>query len=268
MEQKGIVSDMFSIMQLIALSYDLPLNLSYTDSIYAQYLQEKDIIADYQITYLDSLDQVMATAGTPIARGYATDTIPIVNGTKVAATVDITPPVVFRTMFGILLLSVVMLALIIACMFYVTRHFISQQHIMRLRESFTQALTHDMKTPLSSIRTVLDHFQNGTLDPHPELKTRFNAIAIEQCLDLQAMVNQVLTVAYSDQKQLALNRQTLDLPAMMRALIDKFTAKGGKSIEFAEEYDLRGADVYADPLYLSNAVSNLFDNAIKYSDWV
>jgi two-component system phosphate regulon sensor histidine kinase PhoR len=52
---------------------------------------------------------------------------------------------------------------------------------------------------------------------------------------------------------------------MINSLIDKFTVRSDKVIEFSQKYDLNKKPIYADPFYLENAISNLIDNAIKYS---
>jgi two-component system phosphate regulon sensor histidine kinase PhoR len=105
----------------------------------------------------------------------------------------------------------------------------------------------------------------GVLDSNPETKSKFTDIAIEQSLNLQAMVNQILTVAYIDKKEIILNKEPIDLPHTIQSLINKFSVKGGKPVKFTAGYDLRDEVVYADLLHLTNAVSNLIDNAIKYS---
>jgi two-component system phosphate regulon sensor histidine kinase PhoR len=97
------------------------------------------------------------------------------------------------------------------------------------------------------------------------MKEQFNEIAIEQVVRLQAMVNQVLTLAYSNSKQLDLKREDIDIRQMIGSLITKFSVEKDKEIQFTEKYDLKHVVVHADALYLSNAISNLIDNAIKYS---
>jgi two-component system phosphate regulon sensor histidine kinase PhoR len=122
-----------------------------------------------------------------------------------------------------------------------------------------------MKTPLATIYSVLTQFKNGTVNKNPELRQKFCTIAIEQAVNLQSVVNQILTLAYIKKKQLALNKQLIDLPEMIQSLIDNFTVRTEKIVAFQTCYNLEDNNVYADSLYLNNAISNLIDNAIKYS---
>jgi len=97
------------------------------------------------------------------------------------------------------------------------------------------------------------------------LRQKISNIAIEQTLHLQSTVNRILTLAFIEEKKLTLNKQVIDFPSMIQTLIDEFTIKTGKQITFQTFYDLQNSSVYADPYYLSSVISNLFDNAIKYS---
>jgi two-component system phosphate regulon sensor histidine kinase PhoR len=200
-----------------------------------------------------------------INKGFKTTVVPIINGEKVYAIVKITAPVVFRNMFAILTVSILIFFFIIACMIYEIKIFLNQHYINQLRENFTHALTHDMKTPLAATHSVLIQLENGTLNKNPDLRQRFISIAIEQTLNLQAIVNRILTLTYIESKQLIINKQSIDLQEIIQRLIDKFTVKSNKKIGFQTFYDFKDRVVYADPFYLDNAISNLIDNAIKYS---
>jgi two-component system phosphate regulon sensor histidine kinase PhoR len=268
---ESIISQQYGFMQQILSFEKISFDLSLADSIFSSFLQENHLPFIYQINYTDSLNTLINTVGPTIKKGFKTSIIPIVNGTKAQANIKITPPAVFRNMLAILSVSVLILLFIIACLIYEIKIFLTQHHLNQLRDNFTHALTHDMKTPLATIHTVLDQLDKGILDNHPEMRKKFNAIATEQTLNLQSLVNKILTLAYIEKKQLTLNKQAIDLPTMIQSLVDKFSVKNGKIIQFQTTYNLKFKNnpidviIYADPLFLSNAVSNLIDNALIYS---
>ena len=265
-ENKGtLISQQVDFIQHILLHEGACFNLNTVDSIYATCLHEHDIHVQYCLHHTDSIGNIIESCGTDIDKEFHTVAMPVVNGTKAGAIVKIPPPAIFRSMLKILIVSILIFFLIIACMIYEVKVFLTQRQLHQLRNDFVHALSHDMKTPLATIHSVLISLQNGSLDAHPEKKREFGSIAVEQILDLQSIVDQILTVAYIDRKQLALNRQEINLPEMIRSLIDKFRVRKGKNIEFCEKYNLKEKPVYADPFYLKNAISNLIDNAIKYS---
>jgi len=266
-ETKGnLASQQLDFIQQILFYEGVFFDLTKADSIYTAFLHEDNIHVQYRLNYMDSLGKIIESRGENIDKGFNTNIIPIFNGTKVGAIIKVSPPAIFRSMLDILIVSVLIFFFIIACLIYQDNIFLTQNHLHQLRKSFVQTLSHDMKTPLASIHSVLAQLNSGSLDTHPETKSRFTAIAMEQTINLQAIIDQILTVAHAEQKQLTLDKQAIDLPQMIRSLIDKFMVRKEKDIEFSEKYDLKENPIYADPFYLKNAISNLIDNAIKYSE--
>lgn len=266
LSQQNIVPMEFIAMQyIVGEQAKLPLNLYSLDSIYTLLLEDKKIHAIHNIIYSDSLGNIQEQTFPDIKQGYKTPRVPIINSESIQAITYITIPTIFRNMGGLLLLSALIVCLIISCLIYAAHTLITQQQLNKLRDNFTYAITHDMKTPLATIHTVLDQTEKGILDNHPEMKSKFTKVAIEQTLNLQALVNQILTVAYIEQRRLSLNKQSTNLPDMIQSLIDKFSVGQEKKIEFSTRYDLKDNMLYVDSFYLSNAISNLIDNAVKYS---
>ncbi|WP_160150113.1 sensor histidine kinase KdpD [Parabacteroides sp. Marseille-P3160] len=262
-DHRGVISQQFDITQQLLVIKGIPLNLFTLDSIYSSMLSQNNIKAEYTLIYRDST-KVLKAIGK-VKDGYKTDRIPIVHGTELQAIVDISAPVVFKQMTAVLSLSVLILLLIIACLFYEVRFFFSQQRLNHLRDDFTHALTHDMKTPLNSIYMVIDQLGKGVLDNNPTLRTQFCEVATEQVLNLQNLVDKILTIAKMEEKKLTLSKKEINLPLMIQSLVDKFTVGSKKKLFFKTSYDLKERILLADPVYLSEAISNLIDNAIKYS---
>jgi len=264
-EEDGIMSEHFFIVQSLLKIKDTPFDIFALDSLYTVILKENNLKLDYRLTYRDSLNNVVDTTGKEINDGFKINPISIIDGKKIEAIIRITPSRIFMNMLGVLILSILVLILIVACLIYQTKVFLNQFHLNQLRDNFTHALTHNMKTPLGTIHVVIDQLNKGLLDNQPEIRNKHCAIATEQVLNLQALTNQILTLAYIEKKQLTLNKQPIELPQMIQLLIDKFSVQEDKTVEFKTHYDLKNVELNADPVYLSNALSNLFDNSIKYS---
>jgi len=261
----SVSSQQFSMAQQLMKNYDIHFNIINADSIFHSLLQSKRYPFQYQIFYADSLKNVIEISGQEVYKGFTTDVFSIINGEKTYATVKVATPVVFKNMLAILIVSILIFVFIFACLIYEIKILLNQHHLIRLRENFTYALTHDMNTPLTTIHSVLIELEKGTIDKSPEIRQKFSVIAIDQVLNLQAIINRVLTLAYIEKRQLSLNKQSIDLPEMIQSLIDKFSIRSYKIITFQTFFDLKDATVYADSFYLKNVISNLIDNAIKYS---
>lgn len=165
---------------------------------------------------------------------------------------------------GILLLSTaVMVVFAFIGLFYQIKIIITERKIARLKEYFSYAMIHDMKTPISSAIMCTSRLHSGKLDDKPEIKNHYFTIVENELEHLLALSNKVLTLAKLEQHKLEMNKKEVPLSPMIEDLIEKFTIKTEKTIHFTT--DLKTEKVYADEEFLKEAISNLIDNAIKYS---
>lgn len=165
---------------------------------------------------------------------------------------------------GILLLSTaVMVVFAFIGLFYQIKIIITEREIARLKEDFSYAMIHDMKTPISSAIMCTSRLHSGKLDDKPEIKNHYFTIVENELEHLLALSNKVLTLAKLEQHKLEMNKKEVPLSPMIEDLIEKFTIKTEKTIHFTT--DLKTEKVYADEEFLKEAISNLIDNAIKYS---
>lgn len=239
-------------------------DLSVLDSIYNAMLEQQNIEMEYYLCYQDSM-KVLDSVGDSSLWGIKSKEVPIVNDTKVHAIFSIAMPLVLSQMLWMLVVSVLMFLLIIICFVYELKVIFTQRRLTQLRDDFSHALVHDMKTPLGTIYMAVDQWGKGVLDKSPELRSKFADTAKAQVLNLQALVDKILTIAYLEQRKLTLDPKIMDLSNMIQGLVDKFSIQAKKPISFKINIDLESTHIIADPVYLTNAVSNLIDNAIKYS---
>lgn len=263
-QSEGVLAQQNEALQRLMVFEDINFDLSVLDSIYNAMLEQQNIEMEYYLCYQDSM-KVLDSLGDSSLRGIKSKEVPIVNDTKVQAIFSITMPLVLSQMLWMLVVSVLMFLLIIICFVYELRVIFTQRRLTQLRDDFSHALVHDMKTPLGTIYMAVDQWGKGVLDKNPELRSKFSDTAMAQVLNLQALVDKILTIAYLEQKKLILDPKIMDLSNMIQGLVDKFSIQTKKPVSFKIDIDLESTHIIADPVYLTNAVSNLIDNAIKYS---
>ena len=143
------------------------------------------------------------------------------------------------------------------------RYLDEQKMMADLRNDFSYAMVHDMKSPLSSIIMGARFLHSGKVDDKPQIKEKYYSIIESEAEHLLALVNKLLTISKLENKKLILNKQTVNLEPIIDDLVEKAKAKTEKNIDFI--VDLMTKHVLADEQYLAEAISNLIDNAIKYS---
>jgi two-component system phosphate regulon sensor histidine kinase PhoR len=172
-------------------------------------------------------------------------------------------PTLARQLSPLFLASGIILILFGAILLRLLRYLDEQKMMADLRNDFSYAMVHDMKSPLSSIIMGARFLHSGKVDDKPEIKEKYFTIIESEANHLLTLVNKLLTISKLENKKLILNKQTFNLEPVIDDLIEKAKAKTEKNIDFT--VDLLTKHVLADEQYLTEAISNLIDNAIKYS---
>ena len=238
------------------------------DSIYAHMLDSIGFPAAVASCIVDSTGRIMKASSQLDIHGKGvlrTSPLPIsFDGTRFLQGVITNPyRVIFQRMTLLLLATVLIMVLVIACIIYQIRIILRQNKIAKLREDFSYAMIHDMKTPLSSILMGTQILETGKLDAQPEKKARYFRILREEGEHLLSLTNKVLTLSKLEKHQLKLEKETCSLRPMLEDLAEKYKAKAVKHIVY--KWNLQADTVYADEEFLKEALSNLIDNAVKYS---
>ena len=172
-------------------------------------------------------------------------------------------PELARRLSPLFAASAIILILFGAILLRLLRYLDEQKLMADLRNDFSYAMVHDMKSPLSSIIMGARFLHSGKVDDKPQIKEKYYAIIESEAEHLLALVNKLLTISKLENKKLILNKQTVNLEPIIDDIIEKAKTKTEKKLHFI--VDLLNHHVLADEQYLAEAISNLVDNAIKYS---
>lgn len=138
-----------------------------------------------------------------------------------------------------------------------------QERVRLLREDFSYAMVHDMKSPLTSIIMGTKYLHSGVLEKKPEMKEKYFCIIEDEAQHLLALINRLLTISKLEHGKLNIQKAEIDLEAMIEDVVDKYKAKSAKPIHITTLFGATSA--LADEEYLKEAISNIVDNATKYS---
>ena len=172
-------------------------------------------------------------------------------------------PELAKKLSPLFLISAIILGFFAIIIIQLLRFITEQEQMAELRNDFSYAMVHDMKSPLSSIIMGAHFLHSGKVDDKPQIKEKYYTIIEDEAEHLLALVNKLLTISKLENKKLILNKWDLDIEPIITDLIDKAKAKATKPLEIVT--DLKIKNVLADEQYLTEAIANLLDNAIKYS---
>ena len=248
----------------------LPVSLVAVDSIAKEMLSERRITNEITIDLIDaSTGRVLATSNPRFHvhfGGFVASQAVAVNYERthgVRVLVDNPYSIIFSRMIVLLIASLILLALVVWSILQQMRFIRQQDKIASLRQDFTYAMVHDMKTPLSSIIMSLRSLRSGKLDGKEELKQKYMGIAQDEASQLLDLTNKILTLSRLENHKLELHVDRVELKPLLDDLVQRFTVKATKKVSF--DVQLSVPSMLADPQYLSEALSNLMDNSIKYS---
>jgi signal transduction histidine kinase len=168
---------------------------------------------------------------------------------------------------ALLVLGIVFFVLIITGLVLNTTFLIREIRRNEQHDAFINSVTHELKTPITSIRLYLETLK--TRDVTEAQREEFYEIILADTNRLLQTVEQVLRAARTGHKQRPLNRTVVDLREMVRECLDltrvRYKLDEG-ALHYTESLDNSGAQVMGDADELRAAVSNLLDNAVRYSD--
>ena len=269
MPNRWLMSSIHTGMQdYIYTEIHLDISLPTLDSIYAHLLDSVGIRAEVASCIVDSTGRVLrASEGKGLRPGGILKTDPLMLDFEEARFVQgvITNPywVIARQMILVLVATVLIIVVLVGCIAWQMRIILRQDKVAKLREDFSYAMIHDMKTPLSSIVMGTRILETGRLDSQPEKRAQYFRILREEGEHLISLTNKVLTLAKLEHRQLRLDKTECLLRPMLEDLAAKYQAKAEKPIRYVWKLDAPA--VYADEEFLREALSNLIDNAVKYS---
>ena len=138
-----------------------------------------------------------------------------------------------------------------------------QKTLANIRNDFSYAMVHDMKSPLSSIIMGCNFLKSGKLDDKPELKRQYFTIVENEANHLLSLVNKLLTISKLENKKMIISKSVADVEGIIHNIVNNYEAKKTKDIEFVT--DIKAKTAFADENYLAETINNLVDNAVKYS---
>lgn len=164
--------------------------------------------------------------------------------------------------FGIVFFSLIIVGVVLTTIFLVREIRRNEQH-----DAFINAVTHELKTPITSISLYLQTLKTRNVE-EPQ-RTEFYDIMLADTDRLLNTVEQVLRAGRVSHRRRRLNPTIIDLGEIVRECLDLTRIRynlGPEALNYKESLGGERARVAGDEDDLRAAVSNLLDNAIKYSD--
>lgn len=164
--------------------------------------------------------------------------------------------------------GVIFFTLMIITAFYITvRTLLVQKKLSEIKNDFINNMTHEFKTPLATISLAVDALRNEKVAQDRQKSEYFSAIIKEENKRMNKQVETILQAALMDRQELQLNLVPVHVHEIIQDVTDNFQLqlqekKGQSILQLNASNDL----LEADEVHFTNLISNLMDNAVKYSN--
>ena len=166
-----------------------------------------------------------------------------------------------RFMIPAIIFTLVLLITFIFTIFIIFR----QKRYTEIKNDFINNMTHELKTPISSISLAAQMLGDDTVPKSAQMQKHLGGIINDESKRLRFLVEKVLQMSMFDRKTVSFKKKELDLNELLEQTASTFSLRvehtGGKIYTEIEAVD---SAIYVDEVHFTNAITNLMDNAVKY----
>ena len=244
-------------------------NPAVLDSILMERLASYEVNAPHRLLMLSGADTlaVVSTQGyTPSSRAKDFDLSYGEEGEGKIYRLTMEPLtlVILRKMAGVIAASLVLFLILAFSFWFLIHTMLKQKSLEEMKSDFTNNITHELKTPVAVAYAANDALLNFDAGNDPEKRREYLEISQGQLEKLEGMIEQILSMSMESRKTFELKRETIELEPLLQKLADQHILSAGKPCDIHIDVE-DGLVLDADRFHLSNIISNLIDNAIKYS---
>jgi two-component system phosphate regulon sensor histidine kinase PhoR len=173
---------------------------------------------------------------------------------------------IWQTMGLSLLGSGILLLIMIGCFYIAMMTIIKQKKLAEIKNDFINNMTHEFKTPISTISLATQLIQEEPQAAKSESILRYLGIIKDENIRLGQQVERVLQTAQMEREEIVLKKKNTDLHAVIQQVADMNapllqTNQGALVLDLAADQH----QLFVDEVHITNVLNNLLDNAIKYS---
>lgn len=140
-----------------------------------------------------------------------------------------------------------------------------QKRVTEIKNDFINNMTHELKTPISSISLASQMLNDDTVTKSPAMMKHLGGVISDETKRLRFLVEKVLQMSMFDKKKASFKKKELNLNELIENVANTFTLR----VEHTGGYihtDFKAANdrIYVDEIHFTNVLFNLMDNAVKY----
>lgn len=173
---------------------------------------------------------------------------------------------VIRSVSWMIAIAVLFTLIIIAAFYLTIRTILTQKKLSEMKTDFINNMTHELRTPLATIAIAVDTLKNEKVIGNREQLLAIGQVIKAENSRMNIQVEQILQAAQLDINQVLKDKKDLSVHEVLKRINDKFTLQATeKNATIKYSLEAERDEVFGHPVHFVNMISNLIDNALKYS---
>ncbi len=171
-----------------------------------------------------------------------------------------------QSIAGWLLVGFILLAVLILGFIFTIYSFIRQKNISSMKSDFVNNITHEFKTPIATISLASEMLLKPSVLASETKTRKYAGIIYDENIRLKNQVEHVLQLAVLDRGVYNLKYKSIDIHELVHKIAESFqilVKERNGTINL--KLDASNHQSYADEMHIENVITNLLDNANKYS---
>ncbi|MDR2926916.1 MAG: HAMP domain-containing histidine kinase [Cytophagaceae bacterium] len=142
---------------------------------------------------------------------------------------------------------------------------VKQKKLDVIKTDFINNMTHEFKTPISTISLASQMLKDGVVSKTPSTLQHISGIIQDESKRLSFQVEKVLQMAIFDREKAGLKLVEVDINELVGGVVNSFTIKVESSNgRIVEKLEAKSSMIFVDEIHFTNVMFNLLDNAFKY----
>ncbi|GAA4827327.1 HAMP domain-containing sensor histidine kinase [Algivirga pacifica] len=173
---------------------------------------------------------------------------------------------ILRKMWAVLISSMVFILLTIFSFVFAVMTIIKQKRISDITNDFISNMTHELKTPISTVSLACEALLDPDVQKMPSIHNRYLNVIKDENNRLATQVEKVLQIAKLEKEKAKLKLVETDVHKLInKAVKNTMIQVESREGTLVKELKAKNSVIVADEVHLSNIIYNLLDNANKYS---
>jgi two-component system phosphate regulon sensor histidine kinase PhoR len=173
---------------------------------------------------------------------------------------------VIREMTASLALSGFSIIVVVLIFLFTYRNLMEEKRLSNLKTDFINNMTHELKTPLSTITVAGKTLEMEQIRASDEKILETARLIGKQSIHLNQLINLILEISMWERTQFQLDKKHIEVEELMQDIIESFRSGNACSVEIIQKYDLQDTRADIDVVYFTTMINNLLTNAVKYSE--